>query len=63
MMFDKTTGDEVRAGESIARVQIGKQPVDIDAVRERYLRAVRFDDAPPPARPIVHEIVRPRGAR
>jgi pyrimidine-nucleoside phosphorylase len=63
MMFDKTTGDEVRAGDPIARVQIGTHPVDVEAVRARYLRAVRFDDAPPPARPVVYEIIRPRVSR
>ena len=55
ILFDRKSGDEVSAGEVIARLQIGKRPADDDEVRARYLAAIEFADGPPPARPLVHE--------
>jgi pyrimidine-nucleoside phosphorylase len=55
VMFDKRTGDEVRAGETIARIQLGSGERDAEELRARFLSFVEFGDAPPAARPLVHE--------
>jgi pyrimidine-nucleoside phosphorylase len=55
MMFDRKTGDEVKAGDVIARIQLGNVGRDADELRARYLAFVQFGDTPPPARPLVHE--------
>jgi len=56
VMYDKEPGDEVRAGESLARIQLGaNQPHDDDWLRAHYLQFVQIGDAPPAARPLVHE--------
>ncbi len=55
VMFDRKTGDEVRAGEVIARIQLGKSSRDAEALRKQFLAFVQFGDAPPAARPLVHE--------
>ncbi|HUP44471.1 MAG TPA: thymidine phosphorylase [Thermoanaerobaculia bacterium] len=58
VMFDRRTGDEVRSGEVIARIQIGTRGGDAGALRERYLSFVQFGDAPPEPRPLVHAHLR-----
>ena len=58
VMFDRNTGDEVRAGETIARIQLGSAKRDGEELRRRFLSFVRFGDAPPAARPLVHEHLR-----
>jgi pyrimidine-nucleoside phosphorylase len=58
IMFDKRTGDAVRAGESIARIQLGDSKKDVSGLAERYLSFVQFGDAPPEKRPLVHEHLR-----
>jgi pyrimidine-nucleoside phosphorylase len=58
VMFDRKTGDEVRAGDTIARVQLGKGRRAPDEVTSRYLSFVQFGDEPPEARPLVHEHLR-----
>jgi len=55
VMFDRKTGDEVRAGDVIARIQLGKSSRDAEALRKQFLAFVQFGDAPPAARPLVHE--------
>jgi pyrimidine-nucleoside phosphorylase len=55
IMFDKRTGEAVRAGEPIARIQLGERAGNADESRDRFLRAVEFGEAPPVARPLVHE--------
>ena len=55
IMFDKRTGETVRAGEAIARIQLGESGGEAEDLRERFLRAVEFGDAPPAARPLIHE--------
>src|SRR6185503_10321655 len=37
IMFDKKTGDEVRGGDVIARIQLGKAKRDAEELRTRYL--------------------------
>ena len=58
VMFDRNTGDEVRAGETIARIQLGSAKRDGEELRRRFLSFVQFGDAPPAARPLVHEHLR-----
>jgi pyrimidine-nucleoside phosphorylase len=55
VMFDKRTGDAVKSGETIARIQLGTGKRDAEELRKRYLSFVTFADAPPAPRPLVHE--------
>ena len=55
VMFDRRTGDEVRAGETIARIQLGESPRDADELTKRYLSFVTFGDEKPEERPLIHE--------
>ena len=55
LMFDRKTGDEVRAGDVIARVQLGKSQPDDAELRKRFLSFVTFGDEQPEARPLIHE--------
>jgi len=55
VMFDRRTGDEVKSGETIARIQLGTGKRDAGELRARFLSFVEFGDAPPEPRPLVHE--------
>ena len=55
VMFDRRTGDEVRAGDVIARIQLGKSQPDAAELRTRFLSFVTFGDEQPEARPLIHE--------
>ncbi|HEX2059686.1 MAG TPA: thymidine phosphorylase, partial [Thermoanaerobaculia bacterium] len=55
VLFDRRTGDEVKAGEVIARIQIGTGTRDADELRTRFLSFVTFGDEAPAARALVHE--------
>jgi len=56
VMFDRRTGDAVKAGETIARIQLGRQGRDAEELRNRFLGFVQIADAPLlQARPLVHE--------
>jgi pyrimidine-nucleoside phosphorylase len=55
VMFDRRTGDEVRAGETIARIQLGYSQRDADELTKRYLSFVTFGDEKPEERPLIHE--------
>jgi pyrimidine-nucleoside phosphorylase len=55
VMFDRKTGDEVKAGEVIARIQLGRAGRDAGELTARYLAFVTFGDEAPAARPMVHE--------
>jgi pyrimidine-nucleoside phosphorylase len=55
VMFDRKTGDEVRAGETIARIQLGQAHRDADELTKRYLSFVTFGDDKPEERPLIHE--------
>ena len=55
VMFDRRTGDEVRAGEVIARIQLGPGQRDAEELRARFLAFVEFGEMPPEPRPLVHE--------
>ncbi|HEY8711329.1 MAG TPA: hypothetical protein VIM68_00580, partial [Thermoanaerobaculia bacterium] len=58
VMFDRRTGDEVRVGEPIARIQLGKSKRDAEELRRRFLAFVTIGDARPEERPLVHELLR-----
>ena len=55
VMFDRKLGDEVRAGEPIARVQLGAADRDAEELTRRFLSFVTIEEAPPAPRPLVHE--------
>ena len=55
VMFDRKTGDEVRAGDVIARIQLGKSGRDAEELRARYLSFVTIGEERPAERPLVHE--------
>jgi pyrimidine-nucleoside phosphorylase len=58
VMFDRKTGDEVKAGEVIARIQLGQTTRAAQELTERFLSFVEFADAPPTDRPLMHEHLR-----
>ncbi len=55
VMFDRNAGDEVKAGDVIARIQLGRKEFDAEDLRSRFLSFVEFGDAAPAERPLVHE--------
>jgi pyrimidine-nucleoside phosphorylase len=55
VMFDRKTGDEVRAGETIARIQLGNADRDAADLMKRYLSFITFGDEKPEERPLIHE--------
>jgi pyrimidine-nucleoside phosphorylase len=55
VMFDRKTGDEVRAGETIAHIQLGHGHRDAEELTKRYLSFVTFGDEKPEERPLIHE--------
>ena len=55
VMFDRKTGDEVRAGDTIARIQLGKTQRDRDELTKKFLSFITFGDAAPAPRPLIHE--------
>src|SRR5438105_3684924 len=57
VMFDRNVGDEVRAGDVIARIQLGNTRRDPEELRRRFLSFVRFGDAPAVVRPLVRELL------
>ncbi|HEX3109271.1 MAG TPA: pyrimidine-nucleoside phosphorylase, partial [Thermoanaerobaculia bacterium] len=55
VMFDRKPGDEVKAGDTIARIQLGEAHRDAGELRARFLSFVELGDAPPEKRPLIHE--------
>ena len=55
VMFDRRTGDEVRAGEPMARIQLGSASREAAELRAAFLSFVTLGDEPPAPRPLVHE--------
>jgi len=55
VMFDRNAGDEVRAGDVIARIQLGERGGDAEALTSKFLSFVTIGDTAPAARPMVHE--------
>ncbi|MGZ4810238.1 MAG: thymidine phosphorylase [Thermoanaerobaculia bacterium] len=58
VMFDRNVGDSVRAGDVIARIQLGAAQRDAEELRARFLSFVTFGDTAPEKRPLVHEHLR-----
>lgn len=57
VMFDRRTGDEVKAGDVIGRIQLGASTRDTGDLAERYLSFVTIGDEKPEDRPLVHELI------
>jgi pyrimidine-nucleoside phosphorylase len=55
VMFDRKPGDEVQAGDVIARIQLGARAFDADELRARFLSFVEVGDVAPEKRPLIHE--------
>ncbi|HET7436467.1 MAG TPA: thymidine phosphorylase [Thermoanaerobaculia bacterium] len=55
VMFDRRTGDAVKAGDVIARIQLGTGQRDADELRKRFLSFVTIGEERPAERPLVHE--------
>jgi pyrimidine-nucleoside phosphorylase len=55
VMFDRRTGDEVKAGDVIARIQLGHIQRDAEELRARYMAFVEIGDDKPADRPLIHE--------
>jgi pyrimidine-nucleoside phosphorylase len=55
VMFDRRTGDEVRAGDTIARIQLGSTNRDAAELTKRFLSFVTFGDEKAQERPLIHE--------
>jgi pyrimidine-nucleoside phosphorylase len=55
VMFDRRTGNEVKAGDVIARIQLGDAERDAAELTQRFLSFVTFGDAKPEERPLIHE--------
>jgi pyrimidine-nucleoside phosphorylase len=55
VMFDRKTGDHVKAGETIARIQLGRQHRDAEELRARLLSFVEITDEITQPKPLVHE--------
>jgi pyrimidine-nucleoside phosphorylase len=56
VMFDKNVGDQVKAGDAIARIQLGTGKRDAAELTQRFLSFVQFGDKPLlQARKLVHE--------
>jgi len=51
VMFDRNVGDEVRAGDVIARIQVGRVEGDVS----RFLSFVEIGERLLKSRPLVHE--------
>ncbi len=54
-MFDRKSGDEVKSGDTIARIQLGESSPDPEELRSRFLKFITIGDAPPAGRPLVFE--------
>jgi len=57
LMFDRGVGAQVRAGEVIARIQLGSRPEDRDELIRRFLSAVSISAVVPSPRTLVHEVI------
>lgn len=57
ILFDRNVGDEVRAGQVVARLQIGERPVDRRQMTTRLLSALSISAIVPTPRTLVHEVL------
>lgn len=56
IMFDRNEGDQVRAGEVIARIQTGANR-STDDLEDRYLALIDIGDQPAKTRPLIFELL------
>ena len=55
VMFDRRTGDEVKAGDVVARIQLGPNKRDAGELIAKYWSFVEIGDDKPADRPLIHE--------
>jgi pyrimidine-nucleoside phosphorylase len=55
VMFDRKTGDTVKAGEVIARIQLGNAQREASELTSKFLSFVTFGEEKPPVRALMHE--------
>jgi pyrimidine-nucleoside phosphorylase len=55
VMFDRKTGDAVKAGDVIARIQVGNSQREAAELTARFLSFVTFGEEKPPVRALMHE--------
>ncbi|MCU1229862.1 MAG: pyrimidine-nucleoside phosphorylase [Acidobacteria bacterium] len=55
VMFDRKTGDAVKAGEVIARIQLGNAEREAAELTAKFLSFVTFGEEKPPVRALMHE--------
>ena len=55
VMFDRKTGDTVKAGEVIARIQLGNSQREASELTSKFLSFVTFGEEKPPVRALMHE--------
>jgi thymidine phosphorylase len=60
ILLDRKTGEEIRAGETIARLQLGTRPIDRDDLRSRLALLISISDTPPAPRPLIYETLKGR---
>lgn len=56
IMFDRNEGDEVRAGDVIARIRTGAE-TSTDDLQDRYLALIDIGDQPSRTRPLIFELL------
>ncbi|HEX6159764.1 MAG TPA: thymidine phosphorylase [Thermoanaerobaculia bacterium] len=57
VLFVRNVGDEVKAGDVIAQIQLGERDRDASELRERFAAFVEIGDDEPAKRPLVHELL------
>ncbi|HEY0143535.1 MAG TPA: thymidine phosphorylase [Thermoanaerobaculia bacterium] len=57
VLFVRNVGDEVKAGDVIAQIQLGERERDASELRERFAAFVEIGDEEPAKRPLVHELI------
>ncbi|MEA2571774.1 MAG: pyrimidine-nucleoside phosphorylase [Acidobacteriota bacterium] len=55
VMFDRKTGDAVKAGDVIARIQLGNAQREAAELTSKFLSFVTFGEEKPPVRALMHE--------
>ena len=55
VLFDRKSGDAVKNGDVIARIQLGERTRDRSELTSRFLSFVKFGEEAPEAKPLIHE--------
>lgn len=58
IFFDRKVGEEVRAGEPLAHIEMGVRRFDTEELRSQYQSFVSISDDPPAAPPLILETIR-----